>query len=76
MLRALILLLTNVLRRSGSCALMALFDTAQKDLYIACTGDSRAVAAVWKPTADGKGTWEVDVLSEDQSARNPKEVER
>ncbi|KAJ4492123.1 protein serine/threonine phosphatase 2C [Lentinula edodes] len=61
---------------SGSCALMALFDTAQKDLYIACTGDSRAVVAVWKPTADGKGTWEVDVLSEDQSARNPKEVER
>lgn len=55
---------------------MALFDTAQKDVYIACTGDSRAVAGVWKPTADGKGTWEVDVLSEDQSARNPKEVER
>ncbi|KAJ3991234.1 phophatase 2C family protein [Lentinula boryana] len=61
---------------SGSCALMALFDTAQQDLYIACTGDSRAVAGVWKPTEDGKGTWEVDVLSEDQTARNPKEVER
>ncbi|KAJ4479263.1 phosphatase 2C-like domain-containing protein [Lentinula aciculospora] len=61
---------------SGSCALMALFDTAQKDLYIACTGDSRAVAGVWKSNNDGKGTWEVDVLSEDQTARNPKEVER
>ncbi|KAJ3722606.1 protein serine/threonine phosphatase 2C [Lentinula raphanica] len=61
---------------SGSCALMALFDTAQKDLYIACTGDSRAVAGVWRPTGDGRGTWEVDVLSEDQTARNPREVER
>lgn len=56
---------------------MALFDTAQRDLYIACTGDSRAVAGIWKPAAgEGKGTWEVDVLSEDQTAKNPKEVER
>ncbi|KAF5372286.1 hypothetical protein D9757_009634 [Collybiopsis confluens] len=61
---------------SGSCALMAVFDTAQRDLYIACTGDSRAVAGVWEPSEDGKGAWKVDVLSEDQTARNPKEVER
>ncbi|KIK57235.1 hypothetical protein GYMLUDRAFT_46493 [Collybiopsis luxurians FD-317 M1] len=61
---------------SGSCALMAVFDTAQRDLYIACTGDSRAVAGIWEPSEDGKGIWKVDVLSEDQTARNPKEVER
>ncbi|KAF5379982.1 hypothetical protein D9757_010267 [Collybiopsis confluens] len=56
---------------------MAVFDTAQRDLYIACTGDSRAVAGVWEPSEDGTGVWKVDVLSEDQTARNPNlEVER
>ncbi|KAG7449481.1 protein serine/threonine phosphatase 2C [Guyanagaster necrorhizus] len=61
---------------SGSCALMAIFDTAHKDLYVACTGDSRAVAGVWEPTPDGKGHWRVDVLSEDQTGRNPNELKR
>ncbi|KAJ7575020.1 hypothetical protein C8J56DRAFT_458184 [Mycena floridula] len=31
---------------SGSCALLAIFDTAHRDLYIACTGDCCAVAGV------------------------------
>jgi len=61
---------------SGSCALMALFDTAHRNLYIACTGDSRAVAGVWEETEDGKGIWRVDVLSEDQTGRNPNELRR
>ncbi|KAF5358928.1 hypothetical protein D9758_004843 [Tetrapyrgos nigripes] len=61
---------------SGSCALMALFDTAQRNLYVALTGDCRAVAGVWEPTANGKGAWKVDVLTEDQTARNPSEVKR
>ncbi|KAF8663482.1 hypothetical protein AX16_001050 [Volvariella volvacea WC 439] len=62
---------------SGSCALMAVFDTANRDLYIACTGDSRAVAGVWDPSAeDGKGAWQVEVLSEDQTGRNPNELRR
>ncbi|KAJ7584268.1 phosphatase 2C-like domain-containing protein [Mycena floridula] len=61
---------------SGSCALLAVFDTAHRDLYIACTGDSRAVAGVWEPSADGTGAWRVDVLTEDQTGRNPKELER
>ncbi|KAG5728468.1 Phosphatase 2C like protein [Termitomyces sp. T112] len=61
---------------SGSCALMAVFDTAHKDLYVACTGDSRAVAGVWEKTADGKGQWRVEVLSEDQTGRNPNELKR
>ncbi|KAH8094863.1 phosphatase 2C-like domain-containing protein [Cristinia sonorae] len=61
---------------SGSCALMAMFDTAHRNLYIACTGDSRAVAGVWEETADGKGVWRVDVLSEDQTGRNPNELRR
>ncbi|KAF4601197.1 hypothetical protein EYR38_005847 [Pleurotus pulmonarius] len=61
---------------SGSCALMALFDTAHRNLYVACTGDSRAVAGVWEPTDDGKGSWRIEVLSEDQTGRNPSEIQR
>ncbi|KAJ6628938.1 phosphatase 2C-like domain-containing protein [Mycena sp. CBHHK59/15] len=60
---------------SGSCALMAVLDTAHRNLYVACTGDSRAVAGIWEPTPDG-GRWRVDVLSEDQTGRNPAEAQR
>ncbi|KAJ7584286.1 hypothetical protein C8J56DRAFT_789898 [Mycena floridula] len=60
---------------SGSCALLAVFDTTRRDLYIACTGDCCAVAGVWEPSADGTGAWRVDVLSEDQTGRNPKELD-
>jgi pyruvate dehydrogenase phosphatase len=61
---------------SGSCAIMAVFDTANRDLYVGCTGDSRAVAGVWEPTENGKGQWRIEVLTEDQTGRNPKEAER
>lgn len=60
----------------GSCAIMALLDTAHQNLYIACTGDSRAVAGVYEESEDGQGTWRVEVLSEDQTGRNPKELRR
>lgn len=60
----------------GSCALVAMFDTAHRNLYVACTGDSRAVAGVWEETGDGKGHWRVDVLTEDQTGRNPNELKR
>lgn len=55
---------------------MALFDTAHHSLYVACTGDSRAVAGVWEEGEDGKGNWRVDVLTEDQTGRNPNELKR
>jgi pyruvate dehydrogenase phosphatase len=55
---------------------MALFDTAHRDLYVACTGDSRAVAGVWERTEDSNGHWRVEVLSEDQTGRNPNELKR
>lgn len=55
---------------------MAVFDTAHRDLYIACTGDSRAVAGVWEKSTDGNGRWRVEVLSEDQTGRNPNELKR
>jgi hypothetical protein len=55
---------------------MAVFDTAHRNLYVACTGDSRAVAGVWESSADGKGQWRVEVLTEDQTGRNPSEKAR
>ncbi|KAG6878568.1 hypothetical protein C0993_003023 [Termitomyces sp. T159_Od127] len=42
----------------------------------AISGDSRAVAGVWEKTPDGKGQWRVEVLSEDQTGRNPNELKR
>jgi pyruvate dehydrogenase phosphatase len=60
----------------GSCALMALLDPARRDLFVACAGDSRAVAGIWEENGDGTGKWRVDVLTEDQTGRNPKEAER
>ncbi|KAG2013314.1 phophatase 2C family protein [Coprinopsis cinerea AmutBmut pab1-1] len=61
---------------SGSCALLSVFDTAHRNLYVAVAGDSRAVAGVWEPSEDGKGSWRVEVLTEDQTGRNPSELAR
>ncbi|KAL6305800.1 protein serine/threonine phosphatase 2C [Sparassis latifolia] len=61
---------------SGSCALLAMIDTAHSSLYVACTGDSRAVAGVYEESEDGQGVWRVEVLSEDQTGRNPNELKR
>lgn len=63
---------------AGSCALLAVFDTAHRDLYVACVGDSRAVAGVWEPSEgeNDKGHWRIEVLSEDQTGRNPSELAR
>lgn len=58
---------------SGSCAISALLDTSSSNLYVALAGDSRAVMGTFDP--DTK-KWRVDVLSEDQTGRNLREVER
>ncbi|WFD47470.1 [pyruvate dehydrogenase (acetyl-transferring)]-phosphatase [Malassezia furfur] len=58
---------------SGSCAQMVYIDSARRDLYVATTGDSRAVAGYWDERA---GRWEVEALSVDQTGRNPDEVRR
>lgn len=60
----------------GSCALMALIDPTRRDLYVACTGDCRAVAGVWEQDSNGEGSWRVETLSEDQTGRNAKELKR
>lgn len=63
-------------KSTGSCAILAVLDTARRNLYVACTGDCRAVAGVWEENPDGTGSWKVEVLSEDQTGRNEKEAER
>ncbi len=61
---------------SGSCALLAMLDASHNNLYVACTGDSRAVAGYWEPDDKGSGKWRVEVLTDDQTGRNPNEVTR
>ncbi|KAI0321383.1 phosphatase 2C-like domain-containing protein [Amylostereum chailletii] len=61
---------------SGSCAIMAAIDPALDDIYVACTGDCRAVAGIWEEPEDGTAQWRVEVLSQDQTGRNPNELKR
>src|SRR5258707_860133 len=56
--------------------MMALVDPLRRDLYVACTGDSRAVAGIWEENEDGTGKWRVEVLTEDQTGRNENEAKR
>ena len=63
-------------KSAGSCAILAVLDTARRNLYVACTGDCRAVAGIWEESPDGTGSWKVEVLSEDQTGRNEKEAVR
>ncbi|KAL7410997.1 phosphatase 2C-like domain-containing protein [Mrakia frigida] len=58
---------------SGSCALLTYVDVAAQDLYVALAGDCRAVAGYW---VEKEKKWRVEVLSEDQTGRNPKELAR
>jgi pyruvate dehydrogenase phosphatase len=39
---------------SGSCALLAFYDSQSKDLKVACAGDSRAVLGRRGPTGNGR----------------------
>ena len=56
---------------NGACAITTLVDAEAGDLYVASTGDCRAVAG-WEKD----GVWRCDVLSEDQMGENPREIER
>ncbi|KAE8259177.1 hypothetical protein A4X13_0g1182 [Tilletia indica] len=58
---------------SGSCALLAYIDSARGDLYVACTGDSRALAGYYDSVHN---KWIIEPLSTDQTGRNPSEVKR
>lgn len=57
---------------SGSCALLAFYDTRSDLLRVACTGDSRAVLGRKGPS----GKWTATALSEDQTGGTPSEAAR
>jgi pyruvate dehydrogenase phosphatase len=57
---------------AGSCALLSMYDSVASTLYVACTGDSRAVLGQKGP--DGK--WEAIPLSVDQTGLNKEEIAR
>ncbi|PYI14183.1 phophatase 2C family protein [Aspergillus violaceofuscus CBS 115571] len=57
---------------SGSCALLAFYDSQSKDLKVAVAGDSRAVLGRRGPN----GKWSATALSEDQTGGTPSEMQR
>lgn len=57
---------------SGSCALLAFYDTNSHMLRVACTGDSRAVLG----RRGENGKWTATALSEDQTGSTESEAER
>lgn len=57
---------------SGSCGLLAFYESRSKLLRVACTGDSRAVLGRRQPN----GMWTASALSADQTGSSPSEVER
>ncbi|ORX60829.1 protein serine/threonine phosphatase 2C [Piromyces finnis] len=69
---------------SGACALVAVVDNETDDLYVACTGDSRAVLGrkIKNPKCDeneycdNEFIYEAVPLSVDQTLRNELEVQR
>jgi len=61
---------------SGSCALLTYVDPRENDLYVACTGDSRAVLGVREQLPDGGHAWRAVPMSFDQTGRNKWEVQR
>ncbi|KAL8642247.1 MAG: hypothetical protein Q9228_001041 [Teloschistes exilis] len=57
---------------SGSCALLAYFESATQLLRVACVGDSRAVLGRRR----AEGVWDTISLSKDQTCYNEDEVAR
>ncbi|CAG8500523.1 6555_t:CDS:2 [Ambispora leptoticha] len=58
---------------AGSCALMAYIDSSKKNLYVASTGDSRAIIGIKDSET---GDWKAIPLTEDMTGRNENEVKR
>ena len=58
---------------SGSCALVATYNAEKGDLYVACTGDSRAVLGSYDVSSQ---TYAARAMSEDQNGFNAAERDR
>ncbi|CAA7261021.1 unnamed protein product [Cyclocybe aegerita] len=62
---------------SGSCAIMGLYNTSDRSLRVALTGDSRAVLGRRvEATKGAKPVYETHILTADQNASNPSEAAR
>ncbi|GJJ78705.1 pyruvate dehydrogenase phosphatase [Entomortierella parvispora] len=61
---------------SGSCAIMAYVNERERDLYVACLGDCRAVMGVREPLPGGGHVWRAVPLSLDQTGRSKSEIKR
>lgn len=57
---------------AGAVVCSTVVDAENEDLYVAVTGDCRAVAG-WQ---NKEGKWRCDVLTEDQMGENPREIQR
>ncbi|WVQ80477.1 hypothetical protein IAT38_002582 [Cryptococcus sp. DSM 104549] len=58
---------------AGACCLTTIVDAAADRLYIANTGDARAVAGWWN---EKEQKWRCDVLTNDFCGDNPAEIDR
>lgn len=67
---------------SGACVVTVMVDEDSQDVYVAHTGDTRAVAGYWvAPEIDSNGVhfeggWRCEVLTADHSSKNAGEVKR
>ena len=61
---------------AGSCALLGIYNNVKRTFKVAVTGDSRAVLGRRVALKDDTYAYETHVLSADQNAHNPHEVER
>ena len=61
---------------AGSCALLGIYNNIKRTFKVAVTGDSRAVLGRRVALNDCTYAYETHVLSADQNAHNPHEVER
>lgn len=66
----------------GACAVSVMVDEDSQNVYVAHSGDTRAVAGYWIPAHTGpwgthfEGGWRCEVLTADHTAQNPNEIER
>jgi pyruvate dehydrogenase phosphatase len=61
---------------AGSCALLGIYNNIKRTFKVAITGDSRAVLGRRVALKNDTYAYETHVLSVDQNAHNPHEVER
>lgn len=61
---------------SGSCALLAFYDSHSRRLHVALTGDSRAVLGRRRVEEDGSSKYDVYILSTEQNGENESEIAR